>query len=359
MKIRTLAHSKSFSLAAGVVAVVFLSIIAILLASHGTPPSLTVVVRSNVVPTLAPHTHTSADRVSDNSHGLALSSPTVEVPEDMWVTDLEITTENAPQGIIHHMHLVRMEDEGADADAQYPLFAYGQDTPTTIRFPSPTGIFIPKGEKLGIDAVLHNPIPPLGEGGVYKDVVITITLRGVPNGKDRNLPVVFHLPRVFDETTNSGRDATFTVPAGALHETFWSTNNPPDPVGTAHTFVEDGWIVHMGAHSHPWEGAERVDAYLNGARIKTYTSHRTDESIPWSWQTEGGIVLIPVRKGDVLTVSTTYSNPTNKPIVGAMGLMGVFYAPDPHSLIPPPYAFRWTFERWLYSALELINVRVR
>jgi hypothetical protein len=336
-----------------------LLIAATLLTSQGKAPTLTLTVETQSLPALVPHLHGPSDTVSDVHHGVVVTSLPVVVPEDIWVTEIVVKTENAPWNIIHHMDVNRLDKDGSINRLRHHIFTYGQDTPGNIHFPAPAGIFLAKGQKIGIEATLHNPIPPLGEGGIYKDVIVTVEFRGVPDGQDRYVPINFHFPRVTDSIDPNDDDSMFTVPAHADHQVFYSKDNPPSSDGEKHIFDADGWIIHMGAHMHAWQGGERVDAYINGKEIKTYYSKLTDPEIPWSWQTGGRMVLIRVKKDDVLTLSTTYSNPGNEDVQGAMAMMGIFYTRDAFSLSTPLYEWRWGFEHFLYRALEYIGITMR
>lgn len=83
----------------------------------------------------------------------------------------------------------------------------------------------------------------------------------------------------------------------------------------------------MGGHLHPWEGGEKVDIFINGELIKSSVPMRTSNNL-WSWVTPGYPVAVSVQPGDEIAIAATYSNPYDIPIIGAMGMLGFYFAPD-------------------------------
>lgn len=318
-------------------------------------PTLSVLISTEPIPTLLPHTHEAADKVSDEYHGVNVASLPVEIPETMWVTEIAVEPANAPQGVIHHLHLVRVLPNGTRDPLKSSVFSAGQDSVPIVHIPSPAGILFQKGEQVAINAVLHNPIPPLGEGGIYKDVSISVRISGVRDGEGRHLPVQFDLPRVTDSIKIGDDDSVFRVPEGSEPYTRFSTDNPPGSMRPFHRFTSDGWIVKIGAHTHASEGGRRVDAYLNGTRVRTLVAKLLDPDVPWAYQTEVKTALIHVAAGDILSVSATYENPYDAPIEGAMGMIGIYHvADDAFSLHPPLHHILWSIEGWYLTVKDAI-----
>ncbi len=327
-----------------------------LCATRSEKPSLSVTVATEPIPVLSHHAHGAGDKVSDLHHGVMIESPIVEIPETMWVTEFSIDAANAPRNTIHHLHLIRLLPDGSGRTSERSVLTVGQDTVPRVTFPAPSGIFFKKGEKVAIDAILHNPLPPNGEGGTYEDVVVRVTMSGVPDDRDRYGPLFFNLPRVTDSTSLTDDDSTFEVPVGEGLYTRNSKDNPESSAGASHVFSGNGWIVSMGVHMHAWQGAKRLDTYLNGKRLRTYTSYLLDPKIPWSFESEYGPVLTRVNKGDVLTVSATYENENDVPIEGAMGMAGLYYTNDRFfSLGSSLYQIPWTIKGWFLGAWDAVT----
>jgi hypothetical protein len=321
-------------------------------------PSRVVTITTEPVSTLLPHTHGASDTVLDPAHGVTVASVPVEIPETMWVTEASIQVEHAPFGVIHHLHLYRVSSEGAPSSPENSIFQAGQDARASTRFPAPSGILLRAGERIMLTGMLHNPLPPLGEGGIYKDVTVTATLSGVGEGEGRYVPLSFSQTQVSDTVRDDNADTLFSVPAGASHQTRSSMDNPPGSAERAHTFREDGWIVSMGAHLHAWEGGEQVVVYVNGKRVRTFRSHLADPDIPWSFRTEIEPALIRVKRGDMLTVSATYSNPGETALEGAMGVAGIFYTQNESAQTLESYGRWWAIQGWFYGAYDALRTLV-
>jgi hypothetical protein len=270
----------------------------------------------------------------------------------MWVTEFSLHITNAPQDTIHHLYLYKVTEHG-----RIPLATLGQDTLTSFRFPPPTGIFLAKGTQIMLEGLLHNAIPPEGEGGIYKDVSVTVTLSGVPQNAGRNRPIIFGLLTLSDATsTPLGKEVTFTIPAYTSTYVRTSAMSAPGAGQPSYTFMTDGWIVHMGGHTHGWQGGRKIDAVLNGNIVTAYTSWPEDPKKPWSWKTSAGASYIRVHAGDVLTLSATYTNPSAEPIIGAMGLLGFFFVPDQFSLTNQIQDVSWSIKSFLYPLLERVGI---
>ncbi len=323
---------------------------------HISRPDSVTVISTETIPRLAPHTHTESDKVSDHYHGIVVRSEPFTVPETMWVTEFRVDVENAPVGVVHHLDLVRLKEDGTRNRSYHSLLSFGQETPNVMRFPAPSGMRLTKGEKIGIEAVIHNATPPAGEGGTYENVSASVTLRHVPEGEGRSVPLYFSLPRVTDSVDEDDDDSTFTVPPKSEHVTVHSEDNPESASGAIHLFERDGWILVMGGHLHSWQGGERVDAFINGKQVRSFTSHLQDPAVSWSWYTPGGFTFIPVEAGDVFSVSATYSNQSEKPIVGAMGMVGIFYTKEPFSLTPPFHELWWHVCSAFFSLLSRFGI---
>ncbi|MBI4134061.1 MAG: hypothetical protein HY475_01410, partial [Candidatus Terrybacteria bacterium] len=117
---------------------------------------------------------------------------------------------------------------------------------------------------------------------------------------------------------------TFAVPPRAEHfERGADNSRVQDPA--RYVFAREGTIVLMGAHIHSWEGGEKVAAFLNGDPVAEFLPYQVGAE-PWIWtlpiqQPEN----LAVRAGDVLSIAATYTNPTERSVRGAMGMLGFWF----------------------------------
>jgi hypothetical protein len=174
--------------------------------------------------------------------------------------------------------------------------------------------------------MLHNPLPPFGPGGVYRDISVELTLHAT---SQESLKPLDYTMIGLGESFCSGdeRDkniATFSVPANVEH--FVKKDGTHD--GTGHyAFPVAGTILYMHGHFHPWMGGENVQVFMNNAFVTTFLPERMNDEA-WSWTVPEQYVNVPVKKGDVLSLQATYSNPNSETLPGAMGILGFFFAPD-------------------------------
>ena len=291
------------------------------------------IIETEVIPTLYPHEHNVDDSVSDSTHHIWVSSDILTVPEDIWVTRFELVLKNAAPQVLHHAGiLIPNKPNQICPNAPYGQEIYavgGADVYKPIAFPEPYATFLPKGTPLSLEVMYHNPFPPLGPGEIYKDVsaVVVMDIEKDSSASTRK-PVEYYRTHIEDSPCpkDGVHEEVFVVPAGA--EDFIKKSREdegPDP--SYYTFSHPGTIVYMGAHFHPWEGQKKLDALLNGKKIFTFLPTYTSSEV-WSWFIEHSSVSIRVDSGDVLSMSTTNSNPNSVPVIGAMGMIVFYYAPD-------------------------------
>jgi hypothetical protein len=169
--------------------------------------------------------------------------------------------------------------------------------------------------------------PPLGPGETYENVSAEIVIDfEKPNTTRRSKPIEFYYLAVKDERCVG--QSVFTVPAHV--ESYTKTGEPGD--NAHYSFQEDGVVVGMGSHLHAWDGGKRVDVFLNENFIAGFTTQRSS-SEPWSWFSPRLFPFLRVNKGDTISISATYENPSDSPIRGAMGMIGFYFAPNDPGLI--------------------------
>jgi hypothetical protein len=297
----------------------------------------TLTLRTTSIPVLPPHTHETTDARADSilapGHGVIVESEVYTVPEDLWITGIEVLTDNAPHSVLHHLILAN-DDEPSETcpDRKKELYTVGADAKEENAFPPPFGIFLKKGEHLILSGMVHNPLPPAGEGGTYHNVSIGYRFTVERPGAQRTRPVEFqrltleNAPYCKDQDLYGVVDV-FTVPPHT--ETFVRSSDTTLGVNPSrYEFKEAGILMGFGGHLHEAEGGKRVDLYLNDSLLGSFIPEWIPPH-PWTWNmTPHNIAPHPVVAGDVLTLSATYENNRNVPIEDAMGQAVIFFAPE-------------------------------
>ncbi|MEX2007999.1 MAG: hypothetical protein WD850_00670 [Candidatus Spechtbacterales bacterium] len=298
---------------------------------YGTIHASKMTIEAERIPLLTPHEHVVGDSLYNPSHHQLVSSDVIVVPEDIWVTGVSFSLTNADAATLHHAILHRLDrsDPVCPNYAAASVFVFGADGALRqISFTDPYALFLPKDTPLLLQVMLHNPLPPYGPGKEYTNVRPMMTLDVEPATEANNkVPVESYRLHVSDTPCNvtSASGEVFSVPPRTEH--FIKKGEEVNGMNSAKVvFPADGTIIGMGAHLHAWEGGEQVDVSVNGNLLETLASEKMSDA-PWSWKTAYRYpATIPVRKGDVLSLTATYSNPGPLSIEGAMGMLSVFFA---------------------------------
>ena len=212
---------------------------------------------------LSEHDHSIyKDAATDDGHHEQVRSQIFVAPYDMWVLRFGLGLWNAPASTLHHAFLYRLDTPDATCP-NYPhsrIFAASEDQLSEqMTFPDTYAVFIPKGTRLQLYAMFHNPKPPVGVGGRHQDVFSRITLHTVPVTEAPVMrPVKFlYLPLSENPCQPYPEDAdlVFKVPkkTGEYRFSDLDISN-----GTGHvTFAHDSTIIYWGAHLHGWEGGKQ------------------------------------------------------------------------------------------------------
>lgn len=297
--------------------------------------SLTLLTRP--VRALPPHAHdftaSNVDSILASGHGLVVESDLYVVPEDLWITGVEVLVKNASPSVLHHLILATPDAASAECpERDAEIYTVGPDSKDTNAFPEPFGIFLKKGTRLYLSGMIHNPLPPQGEGGTYENVSIGYRFTTERPSSRRAVPVEFHrlalenAPYCEEQDLRAAVDV-FTVPPHSA-DFIQSSVHAEGVNPTRHVFSQDGIIMGFGAHLHPMDGGKRIDMYVNGKPLASAVPVQISPK-PWLWRTQLTLLGdIRVHQGDVLTFSATYDNPNDVAIEDAMGQMVFFFVPD-------------------------------
>lgn len=290
--------------------------------------SRTLIIFSETIPILAPHEHQDLDSIIDKHHGemVGFEDGTVVLDRDIWINGFRWEVENAPIETLHHFIFTRADKPAVlcpnGFSANEEILVMGSDTYVQeFAFPPEYGIFLPKGTPLNLSAVLHNPLSPFGPGGTYENVRVKLTL-SLNDSKKEYHPVRMVRLSVEDPYCTP-RSSTFNVPANT--ENFEKKIHSPI---SSYTFEKDSRLLLVGAHAHGWDGAGPIRVFLNGTLLYEFTPQRINEN-PWSWATPSRLVDLKVKKGDTISLTSTYSNPHDKPLVNeAMGMIMIAFSEE-------------------------------
>src|SRR3989344_7877677 len=135
---------------------------------------------------LPSHEHADADSAGDNGHHVNSRAPLFVAPQDLWITAIQLELKNAPDVTLHHANFLRFDrleppcgvrpPDNYIYPAQILDFAQDQMHSPLAEFPPGYALFVAKGTKLMLEAEFHNPEPPVGPGGSYKDVSVRVTM---------------------------------------------------------------------------------------------------------------------------------------------------------------------------------------
>ena len=286
------------------------------------------VIRAKNVDILEPHIHEDLDSIIDKVHGeiVGLQEGPYTLDRDIWITGFKWEVENAPIETLHHFIFTR-EDRPAilcpnGFSDKEELLVVGSDTFVhEFSFPPQYAVFLPKGAPLDMEAVLHNPLPPFGPGGTYENVRVKLTLHLGEKNKEYKPVRLVRLS--VEDPACTPRSSTFDVPANAR-----SFVKKIDSPISSYTFERPATILLMGAHTHSWDGGEEISVYLNDIWLFDFVPRRKNED-PWSWATPSRLPNLKVQTGDTISLSSTYSNPHDLPLLNeAMGMLMVAFSEE-------------------------------
>lgn len=287
------------------------------------------VMETSSIEVLPPHGHeVGKDALLDDGHHVGATSEVFIVPKDIWVTGIAYQVVGAPALALHHGTLFKMDSRDLECPDQspQPLLSVAQDQEHTssMTFENGYGIFIPAGTPLMLDAMFHNPGPPIGPGDIYEDVSLKVQLTLAPPDDAPHTEVTYHLLRLSNTPCVFESGHTFIVPPSVTDYTFTGTDAPHD--ASRMQIEGPSRIVYWGAHTHGWEGGQTVSVKRNGEVIEVFQTARSADD-PYRFDTPHGSADLLLDANDTISIEAVYTNPTDSPLRGAMGHLGLYLAP--------------------------------
>ena len=317
----------------GKLAIVSSVIVVVVFAYMKSGPSSTpFVIETAHIPLLAPHTHGDVDSATDDTHHVTVNSDVTLAPRDMYVSRIEFEMVHAPNAVLHHASFVDLSQPNQTCP-NFPgwreLFVYGSDRmyESALSFPKGYAVFIKKGTPLKLQLMVHNPEPPLGPGGTYRDVYTRIKLIESTESSDALAllqPYLLHLDDVpcgFSEPDASDV-YTFAVPARARRYVF--SGHGASNQSSTKVFEKPATIVHLAGHLHGWQGGKQLIVYKNHEVMHTFNIIPSTTT-PFIFETRHATTPFHVNAGDSLSISAVYENDHAVPARGVMGIAGFYY----------------------------------
>jgi len=260
---------------------------------------------------------------------ITVNSSVYEAPFDLWVTGKTFNVTNADFYNLHHANLFRPDLRSRTCEGIYwrDMLSIGSDTMYQNAFNLPDGyaVFVPAGSPLQLDVMFHNPETENAQDLYNVQGSIDLKLAAPDQISDIKIAEYIRLELTDSPCLGDNKSFVFTVPANTEEYIIGQEYSAKDPF--VHTFTQSGKIIYAGGHVHGWEGGQKLDIFLNDRIIIDYQTKKVSDH-PFKYKTAHRPESINVKAGDVLRLEATYTNPSNNPIPGAMGMFGMFFAAD-------------------------------
>ena len=227
------------------------------------------------------------------------------------LTMLDSLGHEIPQSTMHHMELVNFDRRQLVYTMAERVLGIGEETQPAI-IPKSVGMPLNRGSHMGLYIMWNNETDT-----DMKGIYLRLRMPWAPsNMTPRPLTV---LPFKVDVNMHPGRGDAFDFPEGAGSK------------ATEFTVPIAGRLIAIGGHLHDYGKELRIEDVATGKVIARVSANRRPDGTVSSvahrlfgiWGR--GPHLIPGRTYRMVAV---YENPTGKPIMAAMGLIGGIFAPD-------------------------------
>lgn len=298
-------------------------------------PGSPIVIETDHVKELSPHHHAPGDSVSDDWHHTTVYSPVYTAPRDLYISQIRFEYFNAPSSTVHHTSFADVSSDNTtcpNMDHWNELFSWASDRMfnNVIGFPKGYALKIKKGTPLQLYLMVHNPEPPLGEGGDYHDVYTRISLTETSEDPKTIHLVKPHLLHLDDEgcvwkKPDRSDSLIFTVPPESPKYVY--SGKGKTDAASSFQFKKAGTVLDLTGHLHPWQGGQNVTVYRNDEAIHVFKSGLS-EAVPYWYVLPVSKELYHVNAGDRIWISAEYDNPYKVHVRGAMGMAGFYYTED-------------------------------
>lgn len=270
-----------------------------------------------------PHAHPPGEDIYQDSQVVASY---FTVPEDAWYVGSSFGKfVNAPLETLHHATVYIILSPGKKIlltpKGKQAIVMRGAET-----YPSGHGYYLPKGTELELEARFHNTTDE-----IYHDVFYELLLYLVPT---KSAPKNMKHMVLYDLGLDRPGEEVFAVPAHAGN--YIVSSDEKISSRSYLIFPEDGTIMKLGAHFHAQDGGKWLTAFLNGKELYTFFAAPAKKLGGAALNSDHPVIpvlsghpfLRTVKKGDWITFSVRYDNPTQYPITDAMGKLRVYFVPE-------------------------------
>jgi hypothetical protein len=285
------------------------------------------------IPVLAPHAHNpQKDTIVDKGHGIEVLSEPLPLQEDLWVTGYDFENVNTDGNTLHHAMLVTTKtpttwcQEGPDRRT-YMILTEDQMYDPHVRFPPGYALRIPANIPLVLYAMYHNAEPPIGTGRTYENVSARLTLHTAqPSAANPLKELTYYSPHLADDPCLPKDEGYFfSIPANVQNYRITGENTPLHPERLSFDYPVT--IKYWGAHLHGWQGGKSLLVKKNGELVYNFTTVPSTINSR-EYITRQGSADLRLNPGDVLSLEAVYDNPTDKPVLGAMGILYLFVSEE-------------------------------
>lgn len=246
------------------------------------------------------------------------SSQTLTIPHDFWIEDIQSEVLGAPESMVHHGELMYTDKSDHECPSspdntvqtKEPVwFVSNFNLNKNFTFPKPYDVFIPRGTRLTLVGMFHNPTEQS-----YPDTTLRLTIRGKkdikPDAQHRH--VAYY--RIVSETCIRGN--TFTIPPRTSN---FVRKRQKEPF----VMPESGTAIMLYPHFHYWEGGLSQTISVNGVEVWKFSRPDKDGSHTYVFDSENP-VSFALKKGDILDFATRYRNESDHPNLDAMAAFTFF-----------------------------------
>lgn len=294
----------------------------ILLSGKSTDSIETIEISSPPISIFAPHEHLPGNSVFQHK---MTNIKRFTATDDLWILgSAGGEVHNAPNDVLHHSTLV-VQDQKQNKCSRKPIDSQSDRTLTLFRGGYPTGYgqlgygqFIKKGTTLVLSSLFHNASPT-----TYYNVFVTLRFKAVrPGNALQNLKALdLYSITVSDEECYP----YFTVPGQTNGYTKTSSARESN---SYITFPEDGNIIMLHGHYHVDDGGKSLTVFLNGKKIHEFPQLKANPDNEVLIPVLVGLPsILSIKKGDTITISTTYDNLSKEDITDAMGQLWIYFSP--------------------------------
>lgn len=284
--------------------------------NHASLSPTTLEFRSATIPFLISHEHRLGDSLLSHSE---TSVTKFRAREDFWIIEADGgELKNAPLGILHHATLVVGDEKSGNCFNKVVDVRSARIQGLSKKYPSGFGQFIKKDTPLELHLLFHN-----NTGKDYRDVSFSLRFKVVSGNSSLLRPVYIDFITLSDDPCK----LYFSVPPEMYNFTAQSSERIPN---SSVTFEQDGDILMLHPHYHVDDGGKALTMFLNGKKVYELIplEYRIPNStIPLLPLIKGAPSIMSVKKGDTITISTTYDNPRETSIVDAMAQLWIYFSP--------------------------------